>query len=120
VEGGTLEGRRVFGVGSRDALFLVMKKKVALGMLAVAASLVSGCAGESAGVYDAESPATVDTSWVDDQRAEAQRQAEEVQRTVDLQHEWDDFHAAQLQQQQDDAQRQIDQQRLEQQFQANP
>ena len=39
--------------------------------------------------------ATVDNSWVDDQRAQFAAQAAATDQQLQVQHDWDDFHAQQ-------------------------
>ncbi|HEY8086394.1 MAG TPA: hypothetical protein VIF09_01070 [Polyangiaceae bacterium] len=80
-----------------------MKTTILAVLLVASTFLVGGCAaGLGGGDYtaDTSTPAAVDTSWVDAQRAADQQQAAQVQQTVDNQHMWDQIYAQQAAQQQ--------------------
>ena len=84
--------------------WLMKTKAIGIVVTAFAMTLTACGAGYAANGTNASyapaddaAPSAIDTSWVDQQRANDAAQAAAVQAQIDLQHQWDDFHAQQQQ-----------------------
>ena len=109
-----------FAVGAANAQSLVMKTttKTATSILLLCAMFIlGGCASDLASTDGSSTPATVDTSWVDDQRAADQQREAQRQQELANQQQWDAQQAASQQQQDQNTQMMIQQQQQNDQLQ---